>query len=106
MPLVRPCRNRFCPEYATRPGTALPTASRRSLALRLCLRVASYPSARAPARLWRCQECGAPANQVHHVIPRYLGGTYEPSNLRALCETCHVATLAASVASLWRCYAS
>ena len=33
--------------------------------------------------------CGAPATQVHHVVRLRDGGRHEPSNLRALCASCH-----------------
>ncbi len=40
-----------------------------------------------------CQSCGAKAPdvplQVDHVVPVALGGSDEPSNLRALCEPCN-----------------
>jgi 5-methylcytosine-specific restriction protein A len=36
-----------------------------------------------------CQSCGAKATTVHHVIPRYSGGTDQLTNLRSLCEPCH-----------------
>jgi 5-methylcytosine-specific restriction endonuclease McrA len=35
---------------------------------------------------WTCQECGAPATQVDHVVPVIDGGTDDPANLRALCR--------------------
>jgi 5-methylcytosine-specific restriction endonuclease McrA len=37
---------------------------------------------------WRCQNCGQPATQVHHVT--YVGVFNEaPSDLAALCARCH-----------------
>lgn len=33
--------------------------------------------------------CGARATQVHHVVRLRDGGQHEPSNLRALCASCH-----------------
>lgn len=39
-----------------------------------------------------CEECDAPAVDIHHVTPRSLGGSDEPENLIALCRTgkcCH-----------------
>ncbi len=39
-----------------------------------------------------CEECGAPAVDVHHITPRSLGGSDEPENLIALCRSvnhCH-----------------
>jgi 5-methylcytosine-specific restriction protein A len=29
------------------------------------------------------------ATEVHHVIPRRMGGNDHPSNLQALCRMCH-----------------
>jgi 5-methylcytosine-specific restriction enzyme A len=37
----------------------------------------------------RCRDCGLPATEVHHVVSVSLGGTNDPSNLRALCDACH-----------------
>lgn len=36
-----------------------------------------------------CEVCGTVAVDVHHVTPRSLGGTDEPSNLIALCRSDH-----------------
>lgn len=41
-----------------------------------------------------CEICGmegkvVKAEQVHHVIPISEGGTHSPSNLMALCASCH-----------------
>jgi 5-methylcytosine-specific restriction endonuclease McrA len=52
--------------------------------------------ARATRRLvlnrdnYRCTECGETRDlQVHHIVPRQLGGPDEPSNLVTLCAACH-----------------
>jgi hypothetical protein len=52
--------------------------------------------ARATRRLvlnrdnYRCTECGASQDlEVHHIVPRRLGGPDEPSNLVTLCAACH-----------------
>lgn len=38
-----------------------------------------------------CDECGAPATEVHHIVPLDEGGSrYEWSNLRPLCHRCHM----------------
>lgn len=37
----------------------------------------------------RCMSCGEPADEVHHIRPRHLGGTDHPRNLVPLCEACH-----------------
>lgn len=36
-----------------------------------------------------CVHCGAPANEVDHVIPKRRGGLDDESNWQALCGTCH-----------------
>ena len=38
---------------------------------------------------YRCRTCGALAEQVDHVRPRAEGGSDDPSNLAAICRTCH-----------------
>lgn len=38
-----------------------------------------------------CQQCGARAEHVDHIIPRVLGGTDDPANLQALCQACNLA---------------
>lgn len=39
---------------------------------------------------FRCRECGYYKHlEVHHIIPRRLGGTDDPSNLITLCTRCH-----------------
>lgn len=37
----------------------------------------------------RCVDCGAPATEVDHVVPRALGGRTVMTNLAAVCESCH-----------------
>lgn len=38
-----------------------------------------------------CDECGARATEVHHIVPMRDGGArYEWSNLRPLCHKCHM----------------
>lgn len=36
-----------------------------------------------------CEECGAAAVDVHHIVPLRDGGTNAWDNLRALCHGCH-----------------
>ena len=36
-----------------------------------------------------CVICGAPATEVHHILPRGRGGTSELHNLACLCRYCH-----------------
>ncbi len=46
--------------------------------------------ARDQHRCQRCQElCAKGDADVHHVVPRSLGGSDEPSNLITLCDGCH-----------------
>lgn len=33
--------------------------------------------------------CGAPANQVDHIVPAWQGGSDDDTNLRSLCEPHH-----------------
>lgn len=38
----------------------------------------------------KCRNCDAESNiHVHHLIPRYLGGSDDPENLITLCSACH-----------------
>jgi len=90
MPLVRPCRRRWCPEYADETGWCsahrkLPFAGQPPMPAGWSA-TRSAQLARAP---W-CQECGlVPATEVHHVISRAAGGGDEPGNLMSLCWACH-----------------
>lgn len=36
-----------------------------------------------------CVLCGAPAEQVHHIVFRSHGGTHDLNNLACLCRVCH-----------------
>lgn len=38
----------------------------------------------------KCQYCGADYKDVHHIIPRSMGGTHDFRNLVVLCEECHL----------------
>jgi len=54
-------------------------------------RVRAIQLARHPA----CNRCGAPADEVDHVIPRAIGGAmYDPVNHQSLCVDCHRAKTA------------
>ena len=37
----------------------------------------------------RCRICGAPATEVHHIVPLARGGTHDRANLMPLCSRCH-----------------
>ena len=36
-----------------------------------------------------CLECGRPAEEVDHVIPKARGGSDKWENLQPLCKSCH-----------------
>lgn len=36
-----------------------------------------------------CEDCGAPGEEAHHVVPQGLGGTHDLGNLKLLCHDCH-----------------
>ena len=36
-----------------------------------------------------CALCPNPTQEVHHILPRFLGGTDDPCNLIGLCRDCH-----------------
>lgn len=36
-----------------------------------------------------CAGCGAPATQLHHIVPRHMGGHNNIENIVALCGECH-----------------
>jgi len=88
MPLVRGCRNRYCPAFAGPDGWCdthrkppfhssppLPPGWAQIRAAQL-------------TRFPTCQECGqAPATEVHHVHGRAAG--HGPDNLASLCSACH-----------------
>lgn len=38
-----------------------------------------------------CQECGGYATHCDHIVSRAMGGSDDPSNLRALCSDCNLA---------------
>lgn len=38
----------------------------------------------------KCAECGSEYGiEIHHIVPKVLGGTDEQSNLEPLCSSCH-----------------
>ncbi len=90
MPLVRPCRNRYCPAYGDETGWC--PAHRRPMFYGqppMPPGWAATRSAQLAAFPW-CQDCGlVPATEVHHVVSRAAGGGDEPGNLRSLCRPCH-----------------
>lgn len=49
---------------------------------------------RIRAQLWEkkghiCAYCGKPAEELHHIIPRHMGGDNRLQNIIPLCEECH-----------------
>jgi len=87
MPVVRPCRRRWCPRYADASGFCdehrpAPFATSPPLP-------PGWPAIRAAqlaAFPW-CHECGGVAVEVHHIRGREAG--HAPGNLRSLCSACH-----------------
>ena len=83
MPLVRGCRNRWCPDYATGPDGWCDAHRLRPFRnyeppapgwpQRRAEHLAAYPL---------CAICGAEATDVHHV-------SREPEVLQSLCHSCH-----------------
>lgn len=88
MPLVRGCRNRFCPEYAGADGWCDSHRPRRFP--RYEPLPPDWPQIRAAqlAAFPNCAECGAKATEVHHVHGRAAGDG--PDNLASLCSPCHM----------------
>ena len=103
VPLVRPCRNRYCPEYGDETGWC--PAHRQADVLRAAADAAGVGGDRgarsSPAFPW-CQDCGlVPATEVHHVVSRAAGGGDEPGNLRSLCHSCHATITGREGGSSW-----
>ena len=38
---------------------------------------------------WTCVYCGAPAEEIDHIVPKQIGGHNYPSNLAAACKKCN-----------------
>jgi hypothetical protein len=87
MPLVRPCRRRWCPEYAGPDGWC--DAHRQPMFARAEPLPPDWPVIRRAqlSNFPRCFQCGARATEVHHVHGRAAG--HGPDNLRSLCHRCH-----------------
>jgi hypothetical protein len=88
MPLVRGCRNRWCPQYATG-GDGWCDAHRKLPFYSSPPLPPDWPAIRAAqlAAYPFCAECGAAATEVHHVRGREAG--HGPGNLASLCSPCH-----------------
>jgi 5-methylcytosine-specific restriction protein A len=98
---ARPCRQPGCPALI-RTGARCPDHQRPEDLLREQRRGTSVQ--RGYSYRWqqvsayvirrddgRCHYCGAEATTADHVIPKYRGGTDEPSNLVAACRPCNSA---------------
>jgi 5-methylcytosine-specific restriction endonuclease McrA len=87
MPLVRPCRHPWCPNYQPCPRhPVIPFAGTGPMP-------PGWAKLRA-ACLARdggmCVLCGAPATDADHIVPRAQGGSDDLANLRSLCHRCHL----------------
>jgi len=92
----RMCTTPGCPNFAVRGGLCAACRAKRE-------RQRGSAAARGYGARWRrlraaflathpiCAVCGAPASDVHHIIPRAAGGTDDWWNLQALCHACHSA---------------
>ena len=102
MALVRPCRNRFCPEYAGPDGWC--DTHRKAPFWQQPPMPPGWAAIRSAqlAAFSVCQDCGlVPAVEVHHVISRAAGGGDDPGNLRSLCWTCHRTRTGREGGSAW-----
>lgn len=102
--MKRPCKTLGCPGDAPGGGYCEACRKRRgeaAPALADYERERGSSSARGYNRRWRalrllvlrespaCVECGEPATDVDHIVPKRDGGTDERENLQALCHSCH-----------------
>lgn len=82
MPALRKPRLKWAkpkPQILTKQETAREaTALERAIALRVRRRDHH-----------RCRICGKPGRDVHHIVPKSLGGRFELSNLVTLDRACH-----------------
>ena len=92
---MRLTRERYCAEHLAA-GEALERERKRAYSRRRGSRQtrgydATYDRARklVLAQSPHCARCGAPATEVHHVVPLSRGGTNDVTNLVPLCRACH-----------------
>jgi len=100
MPLVRSCRNRWCPDYATG-DDGWCDRHRKPLFGNYPPLPPGWPQIRAAqlAAHPSCAECGAVATDVDHVRGRAAGDG--PDNLRSLCGRCHRRATATAGGHSW-----
>jgi 5-methylcytosine-specific restriction endonuclease McrA len=98
--MVRGCRNRWCPAYATGPDGWC-DSHREPMFARYPQLPADWPVIRAAqlAAFPRCNRCGRPAAQVHHRHGREAGNG--PENLESLCWRCHATITGREGGSSW-----
>ena len=84
MPLVRACRNRWCPEHASDDGWCDRHRKPPFAGAADAYADPAWPAIRAAhlAAFPRCAECGQAATEVHHDGPRR-------DRLVSLCHRCH-----------------
>ena len=94
MPLVRACRNRWCPEHAGADGWC--DAHRQPPFARYAGLPPDWPAIRARqlAAFPLCAECGAPATDVHHAGP-------DRAVLVSLCHRDHATITGREGGSSW-----
>jgi hypothetical protein len=85
VPMVLPCREAWCPNYQPCPDHPIRPYGGSEPMPPGWAAVSGAQLAREP----RCRECGRPAAQADHIIPRAEGGTDHPANLQSLCAHCH-----------------
>lgn len=103
----KPCKNPGCPLPAVRLGRceahAAEYEAQRSVQRAEHDKRRGSASERGYGVKWRriraqflkrhptCAECGRPATDVHHIVPKRQGGSDKWVNLQALCHECHSA---------------
>jgi hypothetical protein len=95
VPLVRGCRNRYCPDYATGPDGWCDAHRQRPFRHYEGL-PPDWPAIRGRqlAAFPFCAECGAAATDVHHAGP-------DRAELVSLCGHCHAVITGRAGGSAW-----
>lgn len=95
---LRICNEPGCPQIAGDDGRC---AAHQAAHERIARDQRPTPAEQGYDRAWQqrraaflkryrvCAECGAPATDVDHVIPKAQGGTDDLANLQPLCHVCH-----------------